>query len=863
MNPLELVAEEETKQFYLMANATTAPFDRDMKLGDLLEYQAEQTPEATALTGIGFRMSYRQLNERVNRLARTLRKRGIGPGIIAAVMAERSAEMIVGILAVSKAGGAYLPVDPNDPETRIAYLLDDSRARAVLVQSEFCARPELAGGREFINLDEPSSYSEDASNLERTGSPEDLAYVIYTSGSTGNPKGVMIEHRSVVNRLGWMQQAYPLTDTDVLMQKTPISFDVSVWELFRWMLAGASLFLLAPGDEKDPEAIAEAIEARGITVMHFVPSMLSTFLEDLEEKGRPERLHTLRLVFASGEALGVHQVAKFNELLHGENGTELIHLYGPAEATGDVTHFRCTFEHNYPTIPIGKPINNTRLYVVNDDFVPQPPGVEGELCIAGECLARGYLHREELTREKFVIRPFPGEERIYRTGDLACWLPDGNIEYRGRIDRAGCFYKPLPRAENRQAYPMTEEQKRIFIRSRMDPDSTAYNTPLVFGVQGVPDYDRLYEAVLLLTERHDSLRTSFEIVNEEPVQMIRAQALVDFDLIEGLTGEQPDPYVQAFVQPFDLAAAPLFRLRLVILPGQRSLLLMDIHHLISDGASTNVLLEELSQLYNGHELPPPAAAYLDYTVWSSDSANTTDSREDERFWLEILSGELPVLNFLPDYPRPKIRSLKGSKLFFHIGSDIKSKLEELALKEQATVYMVLVAAFKVLLHKYTGQEDLVIGTPAANRSHPDTLRTVGLFENTLPLRTRIDPEQTFADYLRHVREAVLLAYDHQHYLFDSMVEKLDIERDSGRNPVFDVMFVMENIDLSLLRLDGIQVNPLPCDPGISKFDLTLIAVPKEHGINFEMEYCTCLFDSGTMEQFCGHYLNVLEIICRS
>jgi len=414
-------------------NATQADFDQESQLIDLFEQQVALTPDKVAVIGDGFSLTYGQLNERANRLARVLRTKGIGANQLVAVMTDRSPEMMVAIYGIMKAGAAYLPIDPTYPQDRIEYLLLDSQAQIVLTQGHHMDK--LPTGLQALDLQAQSSYAEETSNLERNGSSRDMAYVIYTSGSTGKPKGAIIEHRSAINRIAWMQKAYPIGANDVILQKTPISFDVSVWELFWWMFEGATVCLLTPGGEKDPDTVLETVETYAVTTMHFVPSMLNVFLDYVESSGAVERLGSLRQVFASGEALGVRQVQRFNELLHKSNGAKLINLYGPTEATVDVSHYPCS--EGLPinrTVPIGKPIDNIRLYILDDKLRVQPAGVAGELCIAGVGLARGYLNREELTKEKFVEHPFDGEERIYRTGDLARLMTDGNIEYLGRLD---------------------------------------------------------------------------------------------------------------------------------------------------------------------------------------------------------------------------------------------------------------------------------------------------------------------------------------------------------------------------------------------------------------------------------------------
>jgi len=420
-------------------NRTEAPFPDQATLPQLIEAQIAAHPERTAVicdhdTAFGVStLTYAQLNERVNSLAHQLRSAGVRPGQIVALMVERSFAMTIGILAIIKAGGAYLPVAPELPPDRIGYLLKDGAVEILLVHTKTAKRIAF-GGRTF-NLDDPALYRGATQNPAPVNQPQDLAYVIYTSGSTGKPKGVMIEHRSLVNRLHWMQHAYPIGESDVILQKTPYSFDVSVWELFWWALEGAKVAFLVPGGERNPLAIVDAIRRREVSVLHFVPSMLSVFLEYLEGRDAAAiaRLATVRHVFASGEALTPSHVRKFNQVWGSKTGARLINLYGPTEATVDVSYFDCPVHNDFETIPIGRPIHNTRFYVIRDGR-EAAIGDTGELCIAGVGLARGYLNNPALTAEKFTDNPVNPGERIYRTGDIARWRADGNIEYLGRAD---------------------------------------------------------------------------------------------------------------------------------------------------------------------------------------------------------------------------------------------------------------------------------------------------------------------------------------------------------------------------------------------------------------------------------------------
>jgi D-alanine--poly(phosphoribitol) ligase subunit 1 len=440
MNTSSACAASETDlEKIVRFNRTDTAFPDNVTLQELIEAQVKKYSFATAVIcdcdhifGVPA-LTFAELNQKVNQLAHSLRAEGVRPGDIVALMVERSFAMIIGVLGIVKAGGAYLPVPPDNPPNRTDYMLKDGGVKVLLVQTKTAGKSNFEGLT--INLDDPDAYRGSGANPVIVNTPQDLAYVIYTSGSTGKPKGVMIEHRSVVNRLHWMQQAYPIDERDVILQKTPYYFDVSVWELFWWALTGARLCFLMPGGERYPLAIAESIRKHKISVMHFVPSMLNVFLEYLDGRdvGVLNTLASVRQVFASGEALTSSHVRKFNDIWGSKTGARLTNLYGPTEATVDVSYFDCPACSDLQSVPIGRPINNIRLYVIRDGQ-QTAIGETGELCIAGIGLARGYLNNAALTDEKFTDNPVNPGERIYRTGDIARWLPEGNIEYLGRED---------------------------------------------------------------------------------------------------------------------------------------------------------------------------------------------------------------------------------------------------------------------------------------------------------------------------------------------------------------------------------------------------------------------------------------------
>ena len=424
-----MVKERETQELLQSFNRTRRDYPQSKCVHELFEAQVEKAPDAIAVVFEDKQLTYRELNQRANQLAHDLRQQGVQPDTIVALCMERSIEMVVGILGVLKAGGAYLPIDPDSPAERRHFLLNDAQPDLVLTQDKL--RLSFAGlTDEIVCLDSEWYKLLDQSheNLQHQVRGHHAAYVIYTSGSTGTPKGVVNVHSGLLNRLQWMQDAYRLTDVDRVLQKTPFTFDVSVWELLWPLISGACLVVARPGGHRDGAYLVQLIKSQQITTLHFVPSMLEVFLRESEV----DRCAALRQVICSGEALSYELQQRFFD----RSSAALHNLYGPTEASIDVTAWECRRDSDRSVVPIGRPIANTQIYILDPHLNPVPISVVGELHIGGIGLARGYLNRRELTAKKFVANPFsdqPGA-RLYKTGDLARYLPDGNIEFLGRID---------------------------------------------------------------------------------------------------------------------------------------------------------------------------------------------------------------------------------------------------------------------------------------------------------------------------------------------------------------------------------------------------------------------------------------------
>jgi amino acid adenylation domain-containing protein len=429
ISSLSLLTRVEREQILVEWNSTYTTHPVELFIHQLFEVQSEQKPDALALIFEDDKLTYQELNDRANQLARYLRSLGVKPDVQVGICLERSLEMVIGLLAILKAGGAYVPLDPEYPQERLAFMLQNSQVPVLLTQQQLVSEiPSHSAKVVCLDTDWNIIAQQSTQNLITELTADNLINVIYTSGSTGKPKGVMNTHRGICNRLLWMQNTYKLTETDRVLQKTPFSFDVSVWEFFWPLSNGACLVVARPGGHKDTAYMVKLIAKEKVTTMHFVPSMLNIFLEEQDLKS----CSCLKQVMCSGEAFPFDLQKRFFTRL----GAKIHNLYGPTEAAIDVTTWLCRRDYSQLFIPIGRPIANVQIYILNSHLQAVPVEVPGELCISGVALARGYLNSPDLTAEKFIPNPFSVEpgERLYKTGDLACYMADGNIKFLGRID---------------------------------------------------------------------------------------------------------------------------------------------------------------------------------------------------------------------------------------------------------------------------------------------------------------------------------------------------------------------------------------------------------------------------------------------
>ena len=1028
LHELRLMPPDEESLVLETFNATRADYRLDTTIHALFEAQAARLPDKPAVVYNGQHLTYRELNQQANRLASQLTAKGVGADSIVGVLLNRSLEMIVAPLAVLKAGGAYLPIDPAYPDDRIAYMLEDSGAAILLSQRPLkgkCAR--FAG--EWLDMEDQSLYTGCGADRPGPVTSRNLVYVIYTSGSTGKPKGVLIEHRSLVNLCAWQNDYHQVTDKDTTALYSGFGFDACVWEIFPFLTAGATIHIIPDDIRLSPLQVNEYFETHHITIADLPTQFCEQFMESTENQ-------SLRRLITGGDKLRSCRPARYI----------LTNEYGPTEYTISAT----AFEVNGPcdNIPIGKPLANTEIFILDSHGRPQPVGVPGELCIAGAQLARGYLNRPDLTAEKFVPHPLRAGERMYRTGDSARWLPDGNVEFLGRIDYqvkirgfrielgeieqqiirhelvkdvtvldredgAGnkylCAYivtaRPLapeelrrflaaslpeymippyvvelpalpltangkvdrralpepelteaaasyaaPRSEleeklaaiwqdilgvstigiddnffelgghslragilqarllkqccvrltladlftlptiralaerisseqgseavgltavaQRDTYPVSAEQKVMYTLSLAEGVGTSYNVAIANRIRGPLDAKRLEQSINKVIARHEALRTRFLIEEEDVVQQIAPSLEIMLAYAEAEPDRVDDSaYLQSLLgqigmgEAFDLSSLPLIRAGLVKLSQDEHLMFVEVHHIAFDGMSLEYFLRETALAYDDAPLPAPAFQFKDYTAWHNTFLQSASAQEQETFWLQSLQGELPVLQLATDYVRPARQSFEGDRLCRYADERLAKRLKMLAESQGASLYMVMLAAYYALLARYTGQDDMIIGTPVAGRSHPDTDGMIGVFINTLPLRAYPAANKTFSAFLGEVRELVLGAMDRQTYPFYHIIEKLGIGRNVSRNPLFDTMFVLQNTGDAEFRTANLQGEYVPLHGRNAQVDLTVEAEERNQRVEFTFEFGVKLFRRETIERFAGHYLAILQAVC--
>lgn len=1010
----------------------------------LPELLSQQTSDATALVWQDGSLTFAQLHTQANRLAHYLRDKGVGPDVCVAIAAERSPQLLIGLLAIIKAGGAYVPLDPDYPAERLAYMLKDSGVQLLLTQTALLPQLPSAEGVCVIAMDSLhlDSWPTQAPGLHLHG--DNLAYVIYTSGSTGQPKGVGNTHGALAERLQWMQATYQLNDTDVLMQKAPISFDVSVWECFWPLITGCRLVLAGPGEHRDPHRIAQLVQEHGVTTLHFVPPLLQLFIDE----PLVAECTSLRRLFSGGEALPAELR---NRVLARLPAVQLHNRYGPTETAINVTHWQCAASDGERS-PIGRPLGNVICRVLDEQLNPLPAGVPGELCIGGIGLARGYLGRAGLTAERFVADPLGAAgTRLYRTGDRARWNADGVLEYLGRLDQQvklrGFRVEPeeiearllalagiaqavvlvrdaqligyytadaeldeqtvkialaaelpeymvpallmrldamplspsgkldrralpepvwqtrehvephtvlqlqiaaiwrevlgLPRiglrddffalgghsllatqiisrtrqacdvelplrtlfeaselgdfaeqvgliqaagqrnqqtaiakVDRSQPVPLSYSQQRMWFLWQMEPDSPAYNVGGMARLRGVLDVGRFEAALQALIMRHETLRTTFPSVDGVACQKVSAQTTVRMGWQDFCALDEPQRQqrlqqladVEAHT-PFNLETGPLLRACLVKAGEQEHYLVLTLHHIVTEGWAMDIFARELSALYEAfideRDSPLPAlpVQYLDYSVWQRQWMEAGERQRQLDYWTAQLGNEHPLLELPGDRPRPPVQSHRGELYRFDLSDELAARVRAFNAQHGLTLFMTMTATLAVLLYRYSGQTDLRIGAPVANRIRPESEGLIGAFLNTQVLRCQLTGQMQVSELFEQVRHTVIEGQSHQDLPFDHLVEALQPPRSAAYNPLFQVMCNVQRWEFQQSRqLAGMTVEYLANDARATKFDLNLEVTDLDHRLGCCLTYSTDLFDEPRIARMAAHWCNLLEAL---
>lgn len=1064
-----LLLDEQEKQVLIEQWSGQQVPIATLGLVDLFERQVAQHQNAIAIEEEGQCFTYGNLQQRANKLANYLLANGLQEKDVVAIFCARGYELVVAMLAVVKAGGAYLPIDISTPNTRLKHMVEDAEPRFVLSQERIIAAHKnsqtILPNIVCIDSDWRRVVSYSALLDVRPYAPQAPVYIIYTSGSTGLPKGVVVPEVGICNLVSWHAAEYFQQDTTVRMgQVAGAAFDAAAWEIWATLCAGASL-IIAPEDARiSAKEMVGWIAENEITHL-FLPTPLAeaVFAEPLPQNW------SLNTLFTGGD--------KLNQFPPQQRSFKLINAYGPTECSVVATAGEIKSESDYGGLPpIGRPINNVHVYILDKTQQVVPVGVMGELYIGGTGVAKGYLNNEDLNEEKFLENPYaPG--KLYRTGDLARWLPNGEIAYCGRIDQqvqvrgfrvelgeienalnklpgikeslvrlnkshsgkeSLCAYlvmsadsnvssdknvltralkntlpdymlpadycvidtipltangkidetklppvtpyteiggqelyfeapstktekdifkiwetvlgnaqfgvtnnffqigghsllatkvmarmretfnKNLPlrlifdnpsiaelgeiidsetasttnslpalrRVSRDQPLALSFSQERLWVLDRLESgaskynSASAYNISSAFSLRGELDLNALSFAFSQLIKRHEILRTTFSSAGTEIAQCITS-AYPWLFTIEDVCLEPQQKQLDAIAllqqqeisRAFDLEEGVearrtrLIRTRLLKRAEDHFVLFITLHHIIADGWSVEIISQELSYFYrqyldNGEALftplPELAIQYADYAMWQKQCLQEQRIKKPLAYWQQHLAG-VEALELTTDYPRPSQQTYTGAALNTHIPEALTQKIEQFSKQEGLTPFVILICAYKILLSRYTGQADVCVGTPLAQRPVQETEALIGFFINTLPLRSVISEKQSYRDALKTEHHTILDAFEYQDIPFERIVEALNLPRDLSRSPVFQTLFSFQKSDLqNSLKLQGLQVEQLPQKNTASQFEISLAITETQDGLLARYDYNTDLFSEQSIARFSRHFENVLD-----
>jgi amino acid adenylation domain-containing protein len=1059
LTELPMLTPAEQHQLLVEWNNTSTAYSQDMCIHQLFEAQVACTPDAVAVVFEDQALTYQELNTRSNQLAHHLQALGVGSEVRVGIYVERSLEMLVGLLGIIKAGGAYVPLDPAYPQERLTFILRDAQVSLLLTQQRLISGL-IEHQTQIVCLDTDWKHiaQESGTNPVNKVTPDNLLYVMYTSGSTGVPKGVAVEHRQLCNYLHGVLKHLALPSSASFATVSTLAADLGNTMVFAALCTGGCLHVLSQERVADSKAMADYFKCHPIDCLKIVPSHLAA----LQTSPDSQSILPRRLLVLGGEVSRSDWVERLQAMAP---GCAILNHYGPTETTVGVLTYRVEEHRHAPitsTLPLGRPLANVQIYLLDQHLQPVPIGVQGELYIGGASVARCYFNRPGLTAERFIPNPFsnlPGV-RIYKTGDLARHLPDGNLEFLGRLDNQvkirgyriepgeiettlvrhpaiqqavvlapedtpgdkrlvaycvphhgfildirelrsflqtrlpdhmvpaafvaldalpltpngkldrqalpapdqarpplfGAFVAPrtpieellgsiwasvlkvetvgihdnffalgghsllalqvMSRLRNtlqldvplrsifdaptvagqarcvemalqatqsapppplrampqEGSIPLTITQEHLWGLDRLLPGAPFSSMPYAVRLTGALNVTALEQSFNEIIKRHAALRTAFTAVAGQPVQVI-APALrlplpvEDLRIVpQAERGATAKRLVQAAaLYPFDLENGPLLDVRLLRLGEQEYILLLTMHHIVSDGWSWGVLLHELAVLYDAFcqgkpsPLPDLPIQYTDYARWQRQWLHSEAGKAQLVYWTQRLRDPLPILELPMDRPRTEELSLHTGRHPFQIPRALTVALTYLSHQENTTLFMTLIAAFKMLLYGYTGQEDIRVGTLVANRQYQDTEGLIGLFANLVILRTNLGGNPSLRQVLQRVRTTTLDAHAHQELPFEYLARELVRARQLDRQSLFQAMFAMQNARQHTLELPALSLKVLETKPlEASACELAVSVHESPQGLDGLCIYKTALFDASTITRMVEDYQQILE-----
>ena len=1052
LTDISFLTEGEKHQLTVDFNNNPGNFSKTKSIHHLICEVAKKRPDAVAIGDSDQDITYKYMVESACALAEHLQKRGIDRDRLVGISLDRSPRMVIGILATWISRGGYIPINPHSPPQRISEILNDSQA-SVLITESIHVHEDFIPGNDSL-LFPFDKYLSCHGNHRKSGpgkqdqlkksnfNMNSLSYVIYTSGSTGRPKGVMVEHMGMMNHIAAKVHDLQLTGDSIVAQNASSTFDISVWQFFTALTLGGKTVIFPDECVLQPINLVSNIINRRVTVLEVVPSYLMVILECLDLNF--QELKSLRYLVVTGETLKQNLVKRWFEKYP---GIMMVNAYGPTEASDDITHLKMKGVPEETRVPIGRPVRNLNIYIVDKHQHLCPVGAKGEIWVSGVGVGRGYLNDTGKTSDAYIKDPFKGhsDTRLYRTGDIGRWLSNGRIEFFGRLDHqvkirgfrielgdvevqitrhpsineavvivkqrtesgsepylcaffaaqdnvndqslraylserlpgymvpeqlvklskmpvtengkidrkalaqmdtetdlnreivaprnqleeklcsiwAALLKKPhqdisvhdnfftaggnslkatmlttvmhkefsvliplkkifqypsieelsrylkeakkdthesIPAVEQKEYYPLSSAQKRLFILTQLDKGSIAYNLPMVMTAKGEIDKTRLEDTFKKLLQRHENLRTSFITVKGEPFLKIHDTINFAMQTIEEFDDLEINRTIDQFIKPFDLAFAPLMRFGMIKVANNKHLLIFDKHHIITDGISMGKFIQEFMMVYEEHEIEPLKIQYKDYSEHQDLMKRKGVLKRQRDFWLKEFESGIPVVDLPTDFERPPALNFEGERLEFSINSQNTEAIKNLSATTGSTLFMVLLSIFYVLLSRLTGNKDITVGTYSSGRTHADLEDVIGFFVNTLPLRMVLDGHKSFQEFIKTVSRKTMRAFENQDFQFEDLVEGLSVKRRKNRNPLFDIIFMLQNMDMPEITIPHLTLSEYPYSNKTSKFDVTFMGMETRGEIHFQLEYNTRLFKRETVERMITYYRNILEMV---